>query len=173
MSHRNKLLVAFQIWFETDNLRRFRNDQEVEGITNFGANLKIAFPASVSNGANFLHELARKRLLCRVTRGEGLLIKLSIRIWALQPVSKLAPRLFSLAIGHGNLTLRELTCEQKLHFRLPPHLRSWRYCVGAIKVLAAEPWSKKRSGDADNNRWQIILYKQKFYSYSLWLQYSK
>ena len=26
-------------------------------------------------------------------------------------------------------------------------LRKWRYCVGAIKVLAAEPWSKKGSGE--------------------------
>ena len=78
--YRNKLLVAFHFWFEVDNLGRFRDDQEVKRITNFGTNLKIACPASVSNGANFLHELARKHLLRRVTRREGLLIKLSIRI---------------------------------------------------------------------------------------------
>ena len=74
--YRNKFLVAFQFWFEADNFGRFRTDQEVEGITNFEVNLKIACPASVSNAVNFLHELARKRLLRRVTRREGLLKKL-------------------------------------------------------------------------------------------------
>ena len=54
-------------------------------------------------------------------------------------MSKLAPRLFSLAIGHGNLTLRELTCEQKLHFRLP------LTCVaGGIVSARLKFWRRSR-----------------------------
>ena len=115
--YRNKLLVAFQFWFEAENLGTFRTDQEVEGMTNFGANLKIACPASVSNGVNFLHELARKRLLRRVTRRKGLLIKLSIRVWALQPVSKFA--LSALFAWPRESNAERAYVWQELHFRLP------------------------------------------------------